>query len=133
MAEGDRRRLKLVDNLDVNGISKDLFVQFVGNRCLVDKARDNIDLVSSTLHNSIKNNIAWILDCSLTDRFCLFVRIREALLIVQFTFSTTSIPCSPCTATKWAASSSDTCSRFFPHGPHLTTSCFIQLVSPIGA
>ena len=41
------------------GISKDLFVQFVGDRYLVDKARDKSDLVWSTLHNSIKNNIGF--------------------------------------------------------------------------
>ena len=46
MAAGERRRLKCVANLDVNDISKDLFVQFVGDGCLVEKARDKPDLVS---------------------------------------------------------------------------------------
>ena len=31
--------------------------KFVGDGCFVDKARDRPDLVWSTLHNSIKNNI----------------------------------------------------------------------------
>ena len=46
-----------VANLDGNDISKDLFVQFMGDGCLVDKARDKPDLVWSTLHNSTKNNL----------------------------------------------------------------------------
>ena len=45
---------RIVANLDVNGSGKDLFVQFVGGGCLVDKARDKPDLVWSTLSNSIK-------------------------------------------------------------------------------
>ena len=36
---------------------KDLFVQFVGDGCLLDNARDKSDLVWSPLHSSIKNNI----------------------------------------------------------------------------
>ena len=36
-------------------MSKDFFVQFVGDGCLVDKARDGPDLVWSTFYNSIKN------------------------------------------------------------------------------
>ena len=44
---------RIVDNSDVSGISEDLFV---GNGCLLDKARDKPELVWSTLHNSIKNN-----------------------------------------------------------------------------
>ena len=42
----------------------DLFVQFVGDHigCLLDKARDRPDLVWSTLHNSIKNNIRLFLN-----------------------------------------------------------------------
>ena len=31
---------RIVANLDVSGISKDLFVQFVGDGCPLDKARD---------------------------------------------------------------------------------------------
>ena len=31
---------RIVANLDANGISKGLFVQFVGDGCLLDKARD---------------------------------------------------------------------------------------------
>ena len=62
MAGGERQCLKHVSNLDVDGISKYLFVQFVGGGCLVDKARDKPDLVCSTLLSSIKNNI--ILGCS---------------------------------------------------------------------
>ena len=45
---GARQHLKCVANLDVNGISKDLFVQFVGDGCMVDKARDKPDLVWQT-------------------------------------------------------------------------------------
>ena len=46
---GERRCLKRVANLD--GISKDLFVQFVDDGCLVIKqARDKLDLVWSILH-----------------------------------------------------------------------------------
>ena len=40
-----------------SGISKDFFVQFVGDVCLLDKARGKPDLVWSTLNNTIKNNI----------------------------------------------------------------------------
>ena len=47
------RREAVPANLDVNGIKKDLFVQFVGYGCPVDKARDRPGLVFSTLHNSI--------------------------------------------------------------------------------
>ena len=54
---------RIVANLDVNGVSNDLFVQFVGDGCLVDKARDKSDLVWSTLHNGIKNNIRLFLNC----------------------------------------------------------------------
>ena len=48
---------RIVANLDASGISKDLFVQFVGDGCLLEKAKDKPDLVWSTLHNynSIKN------------------------------------------------------------------------------
>ena len=55
---------RIVINLDANGISKDLFVQFVGDHegCLLDKASDKPDLVWSTLHNSIKNNIRLFLN-----------------------------------------------------------------------
>ena len=37
----------IVDNLDASGISKDLFVRFVGDGCLLDKAKDKPDLVWS--------------------------------------------------------------------------------------
>ena len=53
---------RIVANLDASGISKDLFVQFVSDGCLLDKAKDNPDLVWSTLHNSIKNNISLLLN-----------------------------------------------------------------------
>ena len=49
---------RIVANLDASG----LFVQFVGDGCLLDKARDKPDLVWSTLHNSIKNNIRQFLN-----------------------------------------------------------------------
>ena len=44
MARGERQRLKRVASLDVDGISKNLFVQFVGDWCLIDKARDTVNL-----------------------------------------------------------------------------------------
>ena len=45
---------RIVANLDANDISKDLFVEFVGDG---HEARDKPDLVWSTLHSSIKNNL----------------------------------------------------------------------------
>ena len=53
---------RIVANLDASGIGKDLLVQFVGEGCLLDKARDKSDLVWSTLHNRIKNYIRLFLN-----------------------------------------------------------------------
>ena len=53
---------RIAVNLNASGISKDLFVLFVGDHegCLLDKARGKPDLAWSTLTNSIKN----VLGCS---------------------------------------------------------------------
>ena len=66
--EGSRIAMqRIVVNLDASGISKDMFVQFMGALdgigCLLDKARDKPDLVWSTLCNNIKN----VLGCSWTE------------------------------------------------------------------
>ena len=57
MAGREGQHLKRVPNLDVNGISKDLFVQFVGDGCLVIKQEISLTW-SGQLYiiNSIKNN-----------------------------------------------------------------------------
>ena len=36
---------RIVANLDASGIHIDLFVQFVGDGCLLDNARDKPDLI----------------------------------------------------------------------------------------
>ena len=54
MAGRERWYLKHIANLDANGVSRDLFVQFVGDGCLVDKARGRPVLVLLTLYDSIR-------------------------------------------------------------------------------
>ena len=104
---------------DVKEISKYLFVQFVGDGCLVDKARNKPDSVWSTFNNSIKNNIR------------LFLNIcEEALMTVQFTFHFNQFNhFAPSIYQQTPASSSDSCSRFCPSfycGHRLTIFCFIH-------
>ena len=98
--EGSRIAMqRIVVNLDARGICKDLFVQFVGDGCLLDKARDKPDLVWSTLHNSIKNNIRLFLNW-----LWLFLNIREdsrstADCAVYFLTQPFQSLCSQCTPT----------------------------------
>ena len=43
------QRIIIVANVDASGVSKDLFVQFVDDRCLLDKARDNLTCIIAIL------------------------------------------------------------------------------------
>ena len=117
--EGSRTAMQsIVANLGASGISKDLFVQFLGDGCLLDKVRNKPDLVWSTLHNSIKNSglfLNW-----------LFLDICEDSRSTADYFPIQPLQslCSQCTPTN---------SRLFfifcpsfRHDLRLTTSCFIK-------
>ena len=96
-----------------NGIRKDLFVQFVGDARLGARAKP--DLVWSTLHNSIKNNIRLFLNRMFLN-ICDDSKRSTADCAVYFLFQPLQSLCSPCTPTN-SHLFFIYLFKFFRHGP----------------
>ena len=100
---GQSMRRVVAPGLLLNGITKDLFVQFVG---------DGVWLLEQEIGLTWSGQLYII-----ASRICIHVRIQEALLTVQFTFQFNLIDhLLPVYSNKCltSISSSCTCSRFCP-------------------